>query len=374
MKNTACFFLLFLYLLCCLLACSKSTNKDEETNNMDDSDPITKLTIENDKVICETCDGFGSMLETYQNQVFVGGKQHVWIFDYTTQGITLSQEIDLTNFGSLNSITAKDGMLFLGLFDDIGTGSVRQYAIKGLEWQFTRNYEIGRYQDSFGNDIAISDTLMVIGASAGWRESVDISNKNEGTFYIYKKDGADWVQTQEFYSENRFADDRFGTDVVITENLILVGGLSIPMHIYTFEETEWKLVRVENDIVPTDIANFENTVLYYSEMLGLQSFTINTDGSINSVAVNANLDLGVGMPYDGDGISMTENHALITSLGAQQVYLLKFENNEWTLSNSYGSDLGQQFEFTAIKLNENIALISGTDYSDYKSYLYFNTF
>ena len=150
------------------MACSKSDNEDKDVGNFDDPDPVAKLTIENDKVTCEACDGFGKMLEAHQNQVFVGGERQVWIFEYTAQGITLSQEIDLTNFGFLNSITAKDGTLFLGVFDDMGTGSVRQYEANGTEWQFTMGYEIGRNQDDFGNDIAISDTLMVIGASARW--------------------------------------------------------------------------------------------------------------------------------------------------------------------------------------------------------------
>jgi hypothetical protein len=357
-----------------MMACTKSTDQGKEIENFNDPDPITKLTIENDKVICETCDGFGNMIETYQNQVFVGGERQVWIFDYTAQGITLSQEIDLTNFGFLNSITAKDGMLFLGVFDDIGTGSVRQYAANGLEWKFTRNYVIGKDQDDFGTDIAISDTLMVIGASARWSESANVANNDEGIFYVYNKVGSDWIKTQEFYSENPAADDRFGTDVIITDNFILVGGLSIPMHIYKLNNMEWELASVESEIIPADISNFGNTVLYYSEILGLQSFIINSDGLMNSITVNANLDVSNGIRFNADSISMTEKHALITTLGGQQVYLLTFENNEWTLEYTYDAKLGEQFEYTAIKLHENLAITSGTNYADFKSYLFFNNY
>ncbi len=357
-----------------MMACSKSADENKDVENFDDPVPVTKLTIENDKVICEACDGFGKMLETYQNQVFVGGERQVWILDYTAQGITLSQEIDLANFGFLNSISAKDGMLFLGVFDDMGTGSVRQYATNGSEWQFTMKYEIGREQDDFGNDIAISDTLMVIGASARWSESANAANDDEGKFYIYNKQGTNWIQTQEFYSENRSSDDRFGTDVIIADNFILVGGLSIPMHIYKLDDMEWKLASVEIDIVPADIGNFGNIVLYYSEMLGFQSFVINSDGSIGAIAVKVNLDLSNGIRFNGDSISMTENHALITTLGGQQVYLLKYENSQWTLENTYDSDEGERFEYAAIKLDKNLVITSGRDYLNYKSYLYFNNY
>jgi len=49
------------------MACSKSVDEDKDVENFDDPEPVTKLTIENDKVTCETCDGFGKMLEAYQN-------------------------------------------------------------------------------------------------------------------------------------------------------------------------------------------------------------------------------------------------------------------------------------------------------------------
>ena len=54
-----------------------------------------------------------------------------------------------------------------------------------------------------------------------------------------------------------------------------------------------------------------------------------------------------------------------------KVELLKMDSNATSFSNS---DEGERFEYTAIKLDENLVLILGTDYSDYKSYLYFNIY
>ena len=374
MKNTVYFILLAFYLISVMMACSKSADENKDFDNFDDPDPVTKLTIENNKVICEACDGFGKILETYQNQVFVGGERQVWIFGYSPQATTLSQKINLTDFGFLNSITAKDGMLFLGVNSNRGTGSVRQYAKSGGEWQFVANHAIGRDQDDFGTDIAISDTLMVIGASARWSQTANLANQDEGRFYIYNKESTDWVQTQEFQSDAPSSDDRFGTDVIIADNFILVGGLSIPLHIYKLEGMEWTLARVENDIVPADMGNFGNRVLYYSEMLGLQSFDIDPDGTIGAIAINALLDMGNGIRFSEDSISMTESHALITTLGGKQVYLLQYENNTWTLKNTYSSDEGDRFEYSAIQLTENLVITSGSDYSNYKSYLYFDSY
>ncbi len=54
-----------------------------------------------------------------------------------------------------------------------------------------------------------------------------------------------------------------------------------------------------------------------------------------------------------------------------KVVLLKMDSNATSLNNS---DEGERFEYIAIKLDENLVLISGTDFSDYKSYLYFNIY
>lgn len=47
-----------------------------------------------------------------------------------------------------------------------------------------------------------------------------------------------------------------------------------------------------------------------------------------------------------------------------KVELPKMDSNATSLKNS---DEGGRFEYTAIKLYENLILISGTEYSDYKS-------
>ncbi|MFH6603887.1 hypothetical protein ACEZ3G_10400 [Maribacter algicola] len=359
--------ILIFFALLIIISCAKSSNTDF------DREPVANLIIENDKVICEFCDGFGSIIETYENQIFVGGEKKIWVFERNGQTTSLFQEIDLANVGSLNSIKAADGSLFLGLIDDEGTGRVRQYTLNNTEWQFTKDFQVGRNQDNFGNDIAIKDTLMIIGASAIWDESFSIPNKDEGSFYIFGNKGGDWIQTQEFYSENRSPDDHFGKDVIIADNFVVVTGLSIPMHVYEFENTEWNLASVENNIVPADIDNNGNTFLYYSEMLGLQSFSMNPNGSISPITINANLDLGLGLQFYGDSMSMTQDHALIATLGGHEVYLLQLVGNEWVLKKTLAPGNEPQSKYSGLKLTPEQALIGGIS-SDGVSYLFFENF
>lgn len=333
----------------------------------DGNQPISELNIESDEIICEMCDSFGVVLEMNKNQLFVGGERRVWIFDYDQQETTLAQEIDLSNVGWLNTIKVKDGLLYFGINDDEGTGSVHQYAENNSEWQFKSKYDIGRNEDNFGNDIAVLDNLMVIGASAPWDKSFSEPNIDPGSFYIYTKEGTDWNLNKEFYAENSAADDRFGNDVLIWNNLILVGGLSIPLRIYGLGDDGWELSRVETEILPADFANSGDTVLYISESQGLQSFKINSDGSIVTIAVNVEFDL-FNIGYSSDNISMYENYALIATLnGAQKAYLVKLENGAWVLDNTFTVEGGSGSEYYGIKLTEDFVLLSG--HSDGKPFL-----
>ena len=360
MKNSVCFILIS-QLLVGMISCSK-----------EDNDPKNELNIGSDKIICEMCEDFGVVLEANKNQLFVGGNKRVWIFDYSPQGNTLVQEIDISNEGWLTSIIVKDDALYLGINYDEGTGSVHQYSENNSEWQYKTRYDIGRSEDNFGADIAVTDNLMVIGASALWDESFSQPNIDPGSFYIYTKEGVDWNLKKEFYAQNSQADDWFGNDVAIWNDLILVGGLSIPLHIYGLGDNGWELSRVEAEILPTDFANSEDTFLYITDSDGLQSFKINPDGTITSIDVNANLDLFL-IGYSKDNISMYKNYALIATLNeAQKAYLLKLENGVWILDRTFSLEEGSDSQYYDIKLTEDFAILSG--FTDGNSFLNFEKY
>lgn len=355
------YFILISHLLICITSCSKENN-----------DSGRRLNIESDKIVCESCNNFGIVFDMNKNEVFVGGDKHLWIFDYSPQGNQLVQEIDLSPYGWLTSITAMDENLYLGIIDDDGTGSVYQYSKIGSEWQYKTRFIIGRSGDNFGDDIAVSEELLVIGASALWDESFSQPNIDPGSFYIYTKEGADWNLHKEFYADNSLPDDWFGNDVLIWNDLILVAGLSTPLHIYSLGNEGWELSGMETEILPLDIANYQDTFLYLTNSYGLQSFKINSDGTFVSIEIDADLDLfNIGFSYDN--FSIYKNHALIAGLNhTNQAYLLKLENDLWTLERTFTNEEGGSSQYYNIKLTENHVVLSG--YSDGKSFLHFEEY
>ena len=365
------FYTLFLFVL---VSCSNSTETNDFSIEPDIPEPIADLIIESDRIICERCDGFGAIVEAYENQIFVGGLKNIWIFERNGQSTSLVQEIALSGLLELNSITANNDELLLGLNNELGDGSIHRYRKIGSEWEFGQIYEIGRSLDNFGNDIDLSNDYMVVGASAPWSNSINEGNLDAGSIHIFSRNGEDWNLNQDYNAQDSFADDRFGTDVLIWENIIMAGGLSIPLHTYQLENDTWSLLRVEENIVPTDLARDANTVLYYSEQFGLQSFRVNSDGSFEMLNVNTVLNEGGGIQFGGDNISMSNGYALFRFLGGDQVYLLKLTDTIWELETSFNPAMETQFEYAGIKLTPDMVLIAGNNRTNSTFYLFFEDY
>jgi len=360
-----------------ILSCSKSSDTASDTDfGVEPNDPETaaNLIIESDKIICEFCDGFGAIIETYETQIFVGGLNKIWIFERNGLSISLVQEIGLSGLLELNSITANNDELLLGLNNEFGDGSIHRYRKIGSDWEFEQIYEIGRSLDNFGNDIDLSSDYMVVGASAPWSNSINEGNLDAGSIHIFSRSGEDWNLNQDFNAQDSFADDRFGTDVLIWENIILVGGLSIPLHAYQLENNTWSLLRIEENMVPADLARDVNTVLYYSEQFGLQSFRVNGDGSFEMLNVNPVPIEGGSIQFGGDNISMSNGYALFRFLGGDQVYLLKLTDTTWELETSFNPAMETQFEYSGIKLTPDLALIAGNNRTNSTFYLFFEDY
>ena len=337
---------------------------------IDEASLQPELIIKNNEIICKLCDSFGEVLAAYNKQIFVGELEKVWIFDYDIPGIALAQEIELGRFGQLNRITIHDGILNISILDAMGTGSVRRYSKNGAAWEYIEILQIGREHDDFGLDIAQGNNTMVIGASARWSAAFDPNISDQGSFYVYSNKGEEWTLKQEIFAENSSSDDRFGTDVALVNDFILVSGFSIPLHIYHIENEEWILSSIENDIAPIDFGYYDNRVIYFSEISGLHSFKIAEDGTIIDLPFKTNIELLGAMPPAKDNIKMYENFAMVSTFNDQKVYLLELVADEWQLADSIVTNTGILFDLSSIELTQDMAIISGTDYDNFNSHVY----
>lgn len=77
----------------------------------------------------------------------------------------------------------------------------------------------GQSDDSFGADVAVSGTTMVVGAP-----SDDVAgNAGQGSAYIFEHDGNAWIQQAKLTAEDGFPQDAFGTSVAIYGDTVVIG-------------------------------------------------------------------------------------------------------------------------------------------------------
>lgn len=107
-----------------------------------------------------------------------------------------------------------------GFGPDFGDGSVIMYFYDGSNW--SESSIIGapdNAPEEFGSAITIQDDLLVIGAP-GTRFSSDT-----GSVYIFEYNGSSWIETTRLKPTDGQTNERFGFDVDISGDYIVVGSL-----------------------------------------------------------------------------------------------------------------------------------------------------
>ena len=126
------------------------------------------------------------------------------------------------NFGSTVSISNN----FLAITVDNDTegnpnnGSVQVFKLIGNTWTFDQGIGVSTYinSDNFGDALAISDNILVIGAVTDDETFVD-----QGSIYVLKYNGTDWIAFGKVFDNSPALNDQFGYSVAVSDNMIAVG-------------------------------------------------------------------------------------------------------------------------------------------------------
>jgi len=125
----------------------------------------------------------------------------------------------------------------------------------------------GATNDRFGSAVALDGDTLVVGA---WGDTIG-ANVNQGSVYIFTRNGATWTQQQKLTSNDGAADDSFGYSVALDGAMLVVGAYRDTIggnanqgsaYIFTRNGTVWaqqqKLTAVAIDGLPND--NFGRSV------------------------------------------------------------------------------------------------------------------
>ena len=119
------------------------------------------------------------------------------------------------------SVSIRGDVAVVGAIGDgDGTGSAYVYRFDGAAWveEAKLTASDGAARDRFGSSVSIAGDLAVVGSTGD-----DDNGPSSGSAYIYRQDGAVWVEQAKLTASDGAAGDFFGVSVSITGDVAVVG-------------------------------------------------------------------------------------------------------------------------------------------------------
>lgn len=166
-------------------------------------------------------DNTGSHVLLSGNKLFIGafhptnGTGKFYIF--YNNGTTWVEEFE-------SPATAAYSAAFQGNYALLGTGgSIIVYWYNGVSWiqQATLVSNDFISGDEFGSSVAIDGEYIMAGAP---RDDID-GNSNQGSAYVFKRNGSSWIQVAKITDTSGMDDSFFGQSVDISGNQFVIGSL-----------------------------------------------------------------------------------------------------------------------------------------------------
>jgi len=149
-------------------------------------------------------------------------------------------------FGSSVSVSGDVVVVVAPQDDDSGSdsGSAYVYRFNGATWVEEQKLTAsdGAAFDNFGSSVSVSGDVAVVSAYQD-----DDNGGNAGSAYIFRYNGAMWVEEQKLLASDGAADDQFGISVSVSGDLAVVGAFldddrgasSGSAYVYRFDGIAW---------------------------------------------------------------------------------------------------------------------------------------
>ncbi|WP_339682931.1 Calx-beta domain-containing protein [Gimesia maris] len=207
----------------------------------------------------------------------------------------------------------------------------------------------GAADDHFGSSIAKSGDTIVIGAYGA-----DLNQSDEGAAYVFRLSGGTWQLETKLTASNAEADDSFGTDVAIENDLIVIGA---PLHnapsynnsgaayIFTRSGSTWSedQILTETEFYSSDnqlgtSVAIENGEIFVAARRAKVDDAGAGVGSVFSYHNNAGtwetqqqltLTFTYSYDYAGSDLTVTGNHLAVIAADNSYVYLFELTEGNW---------------------------------------------
>jgi hypothetical protein len=211
--------------------------------------------------------------------------------------------------------------------------------------------------DQFGEAISISGDIAVVGA---WLEDND-RGLNAGSAYVYRWNGAEWIQIAKLIAPDGAADDRFGQAVAVYRDMIVVGSSLSDVngnvnagaaYVYRFQGSAWgfeaKLTAGDpaaNDRFGLTVAASESGIAVGAPREerpgGLDQGAVYMYNRVDGLGWTQNAKLVAGKPGNNDWFGFSiDMEGTVLAVGAQNddtpagvdagsVYVFNYVNAQW---------------------------------------------
>jgi hypothetical protein len=182
------------------------------------------------------------------------------------------------------------------------------YTGSGTSWhlQATIDDPGTSYKDMYGDNLAISPSTLVVGASCGPR--------NSGAAYIYHHQGSRWVLQDSIHNPLGLAENFFGQAVAVSGNRVMIGAVGWA-YVYTHTSKGWKKTAV--------ITNPGSS----NDSFG-QSVALSGTGTVGVIAAPGVPPAGAAYVYHLSGTTWSRKQKLTEAGGGEFAWAVAMSGSE----------------------------------------------
>jgi len=292
---------------------------------------ITRLFVDEQKLTASDGafgDNFGQSVAISGSTVVVGARADTigadisqgsaYVFNRQGRGWVEEQKLTASDgavgdqFGL--SVAISGSTIVVGAWlDDIGgnaeQGSAYVFNRQGGSWVETQKLTAsdGAAVDFFGWSVAISGSTVVVGAFA--------DNTFQGSAYVFNRQGGSWVETQKLTASDGVAGDQFGTSVAISGSTVVVSALTGAIGGNLFEGSAYVFNRQGGSWVEEQrlTANDGRAFNLFGWSVAISGSTVVV--SARGDTIGANFNQGSAYVFNRKGGSWVEEQKLTASDG-----------------------------------------------------------
>ncbi|MGH8427479.1 MAG: Ig-like domain-containing protein [Gammaproteobacteria bacterium] len=227
----------------------------------------------------------------------------------------------LDKFGyavALSGTTALVSAPYATVNGNVWQGAVYVFSDSGGSWLQVQKLTAsdGAEDDFFGNDLALSDTTVIVGADGA---TVD-GNASQGAAYVFSDSGGSWSQVAKLTASDGAENDGFGNSVALSGTTAMSGapradvdGYNNQGAVYVFSDSGGSWTQVQKFTSSDETAN-----QYFGGLFTLSGSNFVDGEPIRTV--NGNTAQGVAYVFSNSGGSWSQVAKLTASDGGASQY------------------------------------------------------